>query len=554
MAALLAAPWRAGAQSIPQALRSLPRALEPIPAAPKISPSQAGASIEEVRIETSGVIEPDAVRRYLSLRKGSLLEQAAVNRDYNNLVRLGGFRPHLLIAKGSNANAVTLHWSVLAEWLQPVVRSFYADQPLSPIPGVGLGARSPPIDDRGTNFFAYGLTNGPSNLARLLLTTPLHVDPVGGREADFGADVFGGQGVYRASQPLAINVYSWTAGTEALYLLRATNGTQFELALRQLHSTNAEPSGIVAPSIYSTYQAPARNTLLEAGIAHNCSGAAAPLYPPYCEMQYRFEVLDGIGWLGATNEYQVYVADVARYIAVGPSTLAFHVAAARTGGVLPDSFLVCGSARAYPKAFCGTDAQTLTAEYRANDALPQKLKVVFFAETAASRVREGEQPWALPTFQWHAGSGMGIVYGGLVRLDLAYGSQGARLWFGVKECETQPGASVGVISECAAYRSENALQQLDLRLHRNVFADGHRAGARDETGKPGELHDLRIGRPARDAEDERDIGDQTIVDAEDRSPDAPVSACSATLVKFTVGTFRPRLWARAAASQCSRCC
>ncbi|HVN70187.1 MAG TPA: hypothetical protein VMU38_11135 [Candidatus Binatia bacterium] len=238
--------------------------------------------------------------------------------------------------------------------------------------------------------------------------------------------------MYRASQPLAINVYSWTAGTEALYLLRATNGTQFEFAARQLHSTNAERSGIVAPSIYSTYQAPARNTLLEAGVAHNCTGAAAQSYPPYCEMQYRFEVVDGIGSLGATNEYQVSIADMVRYIALGSSTLALHVAAARTGGVLPDSFLVCGSARAYPKAFCGTDAQTLTAEYRANDALPQMLKVAFFTETAASRVRDGEQPWALPTFQWQAGSGIGIAHGGLMRLDLAYGSQGARLWFGLK--------------------------------------------------------------------------------------------------------------------------
>ncbi|HVN70188.1 MAG TPA: hypothetical protein VMU38_11140 [Candidatus Binatia bacterium] len=143
-------------------------------------------------IDTSGVIGPEAVDRYLSLRKGSLLEQAAVNRDYDNLVRLGGFRPRLLIARGSDANAVTLRWSVAAEWLQPVIRPFYADQPLSPVPGVGLGARSPPIDHRGTTFLAYGLTNGPANLARLLWTTLAYVDPVGGREGDFGADVFGG--------------------------------------------------------------------------------------------------------------------------------------------------------------------------------------------------------------------------------------------------------------------------------------------------------------------------------------------------------------------------
>ncbi|MBV8198942.1 MAG: hypothetical protein JO263_12490, partial [Candidatus Eremiobacteraeota bacterium] len=279
----------------------------------------------------------------------------------------------------------------------------------------------------------YAVSNGLANLARVLLTTPLQVSAGEGRQSDFVAGVSGAQRVYRDSQPVETNVYSWTAGAQALYLVRSTNGTQFEFALGKLRTTGAEPTGIVAPSLYSTYNAPARNTLLEAGLSRACAGAATQqLYPPYCDVQYRLEVLDGIGWLGATNEYQICVADVAGYIAVGPSTLALHVAEARTGGVLSDSFLVCGAARAYPKPFCGTDAQTLTAEYRVDDRLSPKVELVLFTETAASRIRGGDQPWALPSYQWHAGSGIGIVYRGMVRLDLAYGSQGARLWFGFK--------------------------------------------------------------------------------------------------------------------------
>jgi len=331
------------------------------------------------------------------------------------------------------SHAVTLHWIVRAEWVMPAVHPLYAQEPLWPIPGVGLAIRSAPINDRGTNLSGYAVSNGLANLARVLATTPLHVNAAGGRESDFILGMSGAQGVYRESQPVASNIYSWTVVAQALYLVRSTNGTQFEVASAKARTTGAEPTGIVAPSLYSTYNAPAHNTLLEAGLSHACAGAITQqLYPPFCNLQYRFGFVDGIGWLGATNEYQIYVVDAARYIAVGPSTLALHVAEARTGGVLPDSFLVCGAARAYPKPFCGTDAQTLTAEYRIDDRLPPKVELVLFTETAASRVRGGNQSWALPSYQWHAGSGIGIVYRGTVRLDLAYGSQGARLWFGFK--------------------------------------------------------------------------------------------------------------------------
>jgi len=432
-AALLTAPLRSPAQSVPHALQGVLRALAPAPPAPTISARQAGARIANVSIETSGAVDAKAVWRYLSLRTGSLLEQTAVNRDYDNLVKLGGFRPRLVIENVALSHAVTLRWIVRADWLEPAVHPLYAQEPLWPIPGVGLAARSAPIDDRGTNFSGYAVSNGLANLTRVFLSTPLQVSAADGRESDFAAGVSGAQGVYRESQPVVTNVYSWTAGAQALYLVRSTNGTQFEFALDKLRTTGAEPTGIVAPSLYSTYNAPARNTLLEAGLSRACAGAATQqLYPPYCNVQYRFGVVDGIGWLGATNEYQIYIADVAGYIPAGPSTLALHVAQARTGGVLPDSFLVCSAARAYPKPFCGTDAQTLTAEYRVNDRLAPKFEVVLFTETAASRVRGGDQAWALPSYQWHAGSGVGIVYRGIVRLDLAYGSQGARLWFGFK--------------------------------------------------------------------------------------------------------------------------
>ena len=432
-ATLLADPLCSPAQSVPQVLQNAPQALRAVPPAPKIPARQVGARIEDVRVEASGVADADVVWRYLSLRRGSRLEQPAVNRDYDNLVTLGGFRPLLVIKDVARSHAVTLRWIIRVGWLEPAVHPLYAQEPLWPIPGVGFTVRSAPIDARGTHVSGYAVSNGLANLARVFLTTPLRVSAADGRESDFVAGVLGAQGVYRESAPAATDVYSWTAGAQALYRVRATNGTQLEFALGKIRTTGAEPSGIVAPSLYSTYDAPARNTLLEAGLSRACAGAAAQqLYPPYCNLQYRFGVVDAIRWLSATNEYQIYNVDVAGYIAVGASTLALHAAEARTGGVLSDSFLMCGAARAYPKAFCGTDAQTLTAEYRVGDRLAPNVELVLFTEAAASRVRGGDQPWALPAYQWHAGSGIGIMYRGLLRLDLAYGSQGGRLWLGLK--------------------------------------------------------------------------------------------------------------------------
>ncbi len=55
---------------------------------PKVSAAIAGAQIEDVTIETYGQTSPGVVRRYLSLRKGSLLDQSGVDRDFTNLRRL----------------------------------------------------------------------------------------------------------------------------------------------------------------------------------------------------------------------------------------------------------------------------------------------------------------------------------------------------------------------------------------------------------------------------------------------------------------------------------
>jgi hypothetical protein len=396
---------------------------------PKLSDAQRGATIEAVDIETYGVTKPSVVRRYLSLHQGSILQQAGLNRDFDNLARLADYRTRVKVEPGASPHQVKLHWIVMAKWLKPTDHPFYADQPLSaPIQGVGFIVTSQSLDTRGTNVSAYTQLSRRANLARVLFTIPTHVDPDSGRDRQVILDGFGGRGVFRASQPLAINIYSWTSGFEAVYLARGGDGTQFEIGARQQHSSTAESSGIVAPSLYDTYYMPARNTVLEAGLSHPCLISPAKWHPPYCSIQYRLEALDGIGTFASTSEYQEYIGDVANYTSIGSSTLALHANAARTGGVLPQSFLVCATLRGYPKSFCGTDAESLTAEFRIADANARSLRFVVFTETGASRVRGGTQAFAPPDFQWHPDSGIGVIYR-LVRIDLAYGQQGGRLTF-----------------------------------------------------------------------------------------------------------------------------
>jgi hypothetical protein len=412
-------------------LAPCPVAAETPAGPPQVSASERGATIEDVTIKTYGVTKPSVVRRYLSLHEGSILEQSGVDRDYDNLLRLGGYRPRATIEPGASPHGVKLHWIVMAKWLKPTDHPFYADQPLSaPIQGVGFIVTAQSLDSRGTNISAYTQLSRRANLARVLFTIPTRVDPDSGRDRQVILDAFGGRGVFRASQPLAINIYSWTSGFEAVYLARGGDGTEFEIGARQQHSSTAESSGIVAPSLYDTYYAPARNTVLEAGLSHPCLVSPVKWHPPYCSVQYRLEVLDGIGTFDSTSTYQEYIGDVGNYTSIGTSTLVLHASAARTGGVLPQSFFVCATLRGYPKSFCGTDAESVTAEFRIADVGAQKhdLRFVVFTETGASRIRGGTQAFAPPNFQWHPDSGIGVIYR-LLRVDLAYGQQGGRLTF-----------------------------------------------------------------------------------------------------------------------------
>jgi hypothetical protein len=400
---------------------------------PTVSAALAGAQIEDVTIETYGQTSPSVVRRYLSLRKGSLLDQPGVNRDFTNLRRLPGFIPRLVITPGSAKKTATLHWIVMAKLLKPTDHPFYADQPLTaPIQGIGYIITSAPVDTRGSTFSTYSQLSRRANLVRVLYTSPIAVNPVKGTETDVIADTFGGRGVFRASQPLAINIYSWNTGDEIALLHSATNGTQFEVGVRETRSTTAQSTGIESPYVFQTSKSPAHVTVLEAGYSHACPVPSSQWYPPYCHTQYRLEAFDALGWLGSTSEYQSYLADVAQYVAVGKSTLVLHGAESRTGGVVPDSFLVCAYVRAYPKAFCGTDAQQATAEFRLNDALPKIFKFAFFTEIASSRVRGGTEAFAGPAFQWHSDSGVGVIFRNYFRVDLAYGAAGGRLSFALQ--------------------------------------------------------------------------------------------------------------------------
>lgn len=399
-------------------------------ATPRVAVTERGAKIAAVTVETYGVVKPVIVERYLSLHAGDALDQTAVERDYQNLTRLGGWRTRLDVLRDPKTGDVSLHWIVMAREFEPTDHPFYADQPLStPIEGVGWIANSAPLDIRGSTVSTVSQLSRRANLFRALYTMPLSVDASAGRESDFIVDEFGGRGVYRASQPLAVNVYSWALGAEALYLMRYANGTQIEFGAEEVRSTSARPTYITAPSLYDTYYAPAQNTLLKAGVSHSCPVPPTQWHPPYCYAQYRVEAFDAIGGFGANTQYRGIAADAVQYTRVGSSTLVLHGGVWRTGGVVPTSALVCATGlRGYAKGTCGTDADVLQAEYRIADAQPGNWKFILFTETAASRIRGGDQPFALPDFAWHGDSGVGVMYRG-VRLNLAYGSQGGRLTY-----------------------------------------------------------------------------------------------------------------------------
>jgi hypothetical protein len=425
VAALLLAPSIATAQAI-----NAPVARD-INGPPELTDTEVGATVQDITFEIYGKLKIATVRRYLTLQRGSRLQQSAVDQDYNNLLRLADYRyrPRLEIEPGSSSGTVQLHWIITSRWLLPTEHPFYANPPLAaPIQGVGFILNGPPMDYHGSYFSAYTQLSKRANLGRFLYTDPFNVNPDTGTEQSFVADAFGGRGVFRTSVPKAVNVYSWNAGEEALFSTATTAGEQFQGGLRVVHTSNEQWSGLEAPSLYRTDLAPGRTTQLAAGLSHACTVPALKWYPPFCDVQYRFQVTDAIGGLGATSTYQAYSADLARYWAVGPSTFVVHGAFTRTGGVVPDSFVNCFTVRAYPKGFCGTDSQGFTAEYRINEEHFKNFEVVLFTEDAASRVRQSENGNATPYFNWHPDSGIGIMFH-LLRLDYAYGKAGGRLTF-----------------------------------------------------------------------------------------------------------------------------
>ena len=398
---------------------------------PQVPASDQGLRVDDVSIETYGVTDPVVAMRYLSLHAGGVLEQGAVERDYTNLVILAGLRTRLEILRHPETASVSLHWIVLGPWFATTDHPFYGDQPLTiPIEGFGWVFTSRPLDSSGATLSSYSQVALRAQLARIVYTKPLWVDPKSGREGDLIVNTLGARGVFRATEPVTEDVYSWATGNEIVYLDHGTNGTQFEFGFRNTRSTSAKPTYITAPSLYDTFYRPARSTTFEAGIDHRCPAPPTEWYPPYCYLQYRVEGFDSIGGLGATTQYHTLIADAAQYNRIGSSTLALHAALSRTGGVLATSGLLCAYTFGYAKATCGTDANIIQAEFRIADARPGPLKFILFTETAASRVRGGDQPFAPSSFTWRADSGVGVMYHGF-RFNLAYGNQGGRITYEV---------------------------------------------------------------------------------------------------------------------------
>jgi hypothetical protein len=398
---------------------------------PHVSTIDEGARIDDVSVETYGVTDPTVAMRYLSLHAGDMLEQRTVEHDYTNLVTLAGLRARLEVRRHPGSTGVSLHWIVLGKWFETTDHPFYGDQPLTiPIEGFGWVFTSHPLDNSGATVSSYSQVALRAQLARIVYTKPLWVDSKSGREGDLIVNTFGARGVFRASEPVTEDVYSWATGDEVDYLVHGTNGTQVEFGLRNTRSTSAKPTYITAPSLDDTFYQPARSNTFEVGLDHRCPVPPTRWYPPHCYLQYRFEAFDSIGGLGATTESRTLFADVAQYNRIGASSLVFHGAVNRTGGVLATSGLLCAYTFGYAKATCGTDTNLIQAELRIADARPGPLKFILFTETAASRVRGGDQAFAPSNFAWRADSGVGVMYHGF-RFNLAYGNQGGRITYEV---------------------------------------------------------------------------------------------------------------------------
>jgi hypothetical protein len=399
---------------------------------PAVAAADERAKVDDVSIEAYGVTNARVAMRYLTLRKGDLVTQSAILRDYTNLSRLAGLRTRLEIRHKIESGGVTLHWIVLGPAFEPTDHPFYGDQPLSiPIEGFGTVLTSRPLDGDGSNLSLLTQVALRAQLARILYTKPLWVNAATGREGDLILNTYGARGVFRESEPRTEDIYSWVSGDEILYLDRGTNGTQVEAGFRTTRSTSAKPTFIAAPSLIDTYDDAVRTTTIELGLSHTCPIAPTRWYPPNCYVQYRVEGFDNVGGLGADTEYRAVLADVAQYNRVGSSTFVVHGAVNRTGGVLPTSFLLCAYTFGYAKATCGTDTNLVQTEFRIADARPGPFKFILFTETASSRIRGGNEPFAPSTYQWRADSGVGLQYRGF-RFNIASGNQGGRITYEVQ--------------------------------------------------------------------------------------------------------------------------
>lgn len=412
------------------ALASVARASEH---APIVAASQAGSVIEDVTVDTHGSTRPPVVMQYLTMRTGQVLSQDGIDHDYATLTLVAGYEATLSVRDGNKPGTVSLHWDVVAKVLAPTYHPYYADKPLTaPFQGIGFVVTSPALDRRGTTFSAFSQLAQRANLFSGLITRPIRVDPLTSKESDIVVSFSGGKGVYRQLVPPNKNVYSWTDQIGIDYWSHNANDTQFEAGFRYNTSSTQIPSGLSSPFLYPTWRAPSHNLVAEAGLLHGCVDNAARWYPPYCSFQYRLFVADEIGGFGSTSKYEGFNGGAAWYFRAGNSAIALQGKISRSGGVLPDSFLVCSGARAYPKPFCGTDTQLLQAEYRLNDALPEKVKFIFFFDDAASRVRGETFPENTSTFEWHDSYGIGISYRNFIRIDLGYGKPGGRLTFALE--------------------------------------------------------------------------------------------------------------------------
>ena len=81
----------------------------------------------------------------------------------------------------------------------------------------------------------------------------------------------------------------------------------------------------------------------------------------------------------------------------------------------------------------------------------------------------------------------------------------------------------GLSASALALDADLVLVELLLRAHRQVLAGAHGEGARDESGESGESHDVVTGIRAGEAQNERDVGHQSVEEAKERRSKTPVA-------------------------------